>query len=564
MRPEQWTANALAFAIACGMTAAIAQSQTAIAEHDPAASAGHAQAAALAQDEVQRRNKSDFPRQRQGQRDVEREEMEEEEAVERMEVGEGLTEEQATQLAADRGLIRGTSAIGKSLYDTDGEQIGEIQNFAIDTERNQVALVVVSFGGQFGFGDDYVAVPFQAFQPADDAEGLATDLTREELEGADRFSPNDWPDMTSRNVVRQAYEQFGYDPYWTQGAGAAQQPGAQGETEVLEEREDGVVEEDGEIEARREREGIVIEERGIEEAGLPIARATELLGRPIRSTMEDDKLGTLSDMIIDGREGRVVYGVLTTGGFFGFGEELALVPYRALRYQEADDQFALDADEEAIDAVAFEDDNWPDLTNERWASSLHLTFNEEPYWQTFGYVSPAADDRERGMRADETPRDILEEAGVAQQEIRAIEEQGYPRRPVEIALQEAYRAEGVGADEAQQRAREEADRIEELRQQQEMEGEMEGDEARQILLDAGLTDEEIDELEAGGYEENELRSRLEEAYLDEGMSEQEARDSAREDTRRILESTEMQDQEREERYMNGEEEQQETEEQEFE
>jgi hypothetical protein len=98
---------------------------------------------------------------------------------------------------------------------------------------------------------------------------------------------------------------------------------------------------------------------------------------------QGEAIGELSDLIVDMREGKIVYGILTrTDG------QLVAVPFSALQYETSQEQFVLDIEPQTLDQLAFAQDSWPDMTSEQWASTVHEQFNREPYWQVFGYGSP--------------------------------------------------------------------------------------------------------------------------------------------------------------------------------
>jgi sporulation protein YlmC with PRC-barrel domain len=353
-----------------------------------------------------------------------------EQAEQRAQRGRGLTEQELTQRAADNGLIRARATVGKNLKDDDGQEVGTVRDYIIDTQRNQVALVIVSFGeqvdlgGPIRLGGQYVAVPFDQFSPAEDGNGLTTTVTKQQLEQANPFKSNQFPDFSSSQRVQQAYEAFGAEPYWMQGAEAEAGEG--------------------------------------EPASLAVVRATKVLGKSARND-DNERLGKLQDMVIDTREGRIVYGVLAGGGVLGVGDRLTLVPYSALEYQKAQQQFVADATPQQIRARAFARNSWPDLTNEQWASQTHEQFGEQPYWQVFGYGSPTG--QAAPQMQDATPRQMLEAAGLSQQQIDDLERNNYRRKQVRESLQQLYLDEGMSEQQARQKAKRKARRINQLRQQ---------------------------------------------------------------------------------------------------
>jgi hypothetical protein len=69
--------------------------------------------------------------------------------------------------------------------------------------------------------------------------------------------------------------------------------------------------------------------------------------------------------------GRVTYAVLSFGGFLGMGEKLFAVPWNALKLDTVNKRFVLDIEKDRLkNAPGFDKDDWPDMSDERWASGI--------------------------------------------------------------------------------------------------------------------------------------------------------------------------------------------------
>jgi sporulation protein YlmC with PRC-barrel domain len=64
--------------------------------------------------------------------------------------------------------------------------------------------------------------------------------------------------------------------------------------------------------------------------------------------VKEDKLGSISDLVIDGRTGKVRYGVLATGGTLGLGKTHLAVRWDHLAWKEMDKCFTLALDEDSL------------------------------------------------------------------------------------------------------------------------------------------------------------------------------------------------------------------------
>jgi len=111
-----------------------------------------------------------------------------------------------------------------------------------------------------------------------------------------------------------------------------------------------------------------------------VVAASTLTGDRVRNA-EGDALGTIDEIMLDPESGRVVYAVLSYGGFLGIGDKLFAVPWEALQTSANDGEFILDADPKVLEsAPGFDKDNWPDMADESFGSAVYKHYGREPYW----------------------------------------------------------------------------------------------------------------------------------------------------------------------------------------
>lgn len=106
-----------------------------------------------------------------------------------------------------------------------------------------------------------------------------------------------------------------------------------------------------------------------------------MVGDDVRN-QQGEHLGRIEDLMVDISSSRVAYAVLSFGGFMGIGDKLFAVPLEALRYDQERNCFLLDVDKQHLEnAPGFEKDNWPDMADPTWASSVHTYYHVDPYWE---------------------------------------------------------------------------------------------------------------------------------------------------------------------------------------
>ncbi len=80
---------------------------------------------------------------------------------------------------------------GRDLVNSNGEEIGEIEDLVVD-EQNNALYVIASVGGFLGIGDRKVAVPFEQLTVHEDDVMLTQPITKEELKQMPAYEDGTW------------------------------------------------------------------------------------------------------------------------------------------------------------------------------------------------------------------------------------------------------------------------------------------------------------------------------------------------------------------------------------
>jgi len=109
--------------------------------------------------------------------------------------------------------------------------------------------------------------------------------------------------------------------------------------------------------------------------------ASSLISDDVCNTHGDD-LGKIKDIMLDLRNGKVGYAVLSFGSFLGMGEKLFAVPWNALTLDPENKRFVLNVEKDSLkDAPGFDKDNWPNMADQVWAKDIHTYYGSSPYYQ---------------------------------------------------------------------------------------------------------------------------------------------------------------------------------------
>jgi len=119
-------------------------------------------------------------------------------------------------------------------------------------------------------------------------------------------------------------------------------------------------------------------------------KASGLVGMDVRN-LQNQKLGDIKDLVLDLPSGRVVYAVLSVGGFLGLGDKYIAVPPSQFRLGPDGRELILDADKARIQsAPGFAKSNWPELTDPTWRSHSSYWLPERGALGTPGTVRTGA------------------------------------------------------------------------------------------------------------------------------------------------------------------------------
>lgn len=103
--------------------------------------------------------------------------------------------------------LRVSELIGMDIQNLQGDKVGKIEDVVLNVQTAKVNYAAVSYGGFLGIGDDLFAVPFEAFkvgkQRGEDEYLLVLDVTEEQLDGAEGFDKDNWPNFADQKFTSE-------------------------------------------------------------------------------------------------------------------------------------------------------------------------------------------------------------------------------------------------------------------------------------------------------------------------------------------------------------------------
>jgi hypothetical protein len=79
----------------------------------------------------------------------------------------------------------------------------------LNTQTNEIAYYVLSFGGVFGMGDKLFAIPPEAMELDTEDECFTLNVSVEQLENAEGFDKDNWPNMADPAFRTNLYNHYG-------------------------------------------------------------------------------------------------------------------------------------------------------------------------------------------------------------------------------------------------------------------------------------------------------------------------------------------------------------------
>lgn len=109
--------------------------------------------------------------------------------------------------------------IGCKMVNAQNENIGKVEDLAIDAFAGRVAYAILSFGGFLGVGNKYFAIPWNAFRFNLSDKTALLNVDKRLLENAPGFDKDNWPNFSDMALGSRIYSHYGYTPYWEEITG---------------------------------------------------------------------------------------------------------------------------------------------------------------------------------------------------------------------------------------------------------------------------------------------------------------------------------------------------------
>ncbi len=213
---------------------------------------------------------------------------------------ERKADERRDTAAQQHEIVRADRVIGQTVRDRQDQNIGRINDLALNVKENRIAYAVVTRGGVWGIGGEDVAVSWKEIQP--DQQARVVRLDEQRLQQARRIDTGQaWP------------MDIGQGPVGTAGAAPDHQM-------------------------------------------LPMSN---VIGMDVHNK-QGESLGRIDDVAIR-HDGEIAYAVIAHGGFLGMGDNYVAIPWDKLTMDAQRQGAVVDVTRQQFEAAPrFEHrDRWP-------------------------------------------------------------------------------------------------------------------------------------------------------------------------------------------------------------
>jgi sporulation protein YlmC with PRC-barrel domain len=103
-----------------------------------------------------------------------------------------------------------TGLLNDRVRNSAGQDLGKIEDLAIDPATGQIRYAILSFGGLLGTGDKLYPIPWSMLRIAPSRDYMLLDIDRERLSRAPLYDRGAWPDMNDVTWRRGIDDYYGY------------------------------------------------------------------------------------------------------------------------------------------------------------------------------------------------------------------------------------------------------------------------------------------------------------------------------------------------------------------
>src|SRR5262249_50124855 len=101
-----------------------------------------------------------------------------------------------------------------SVYNQDGDKIGEVEDIVLDKLSNNIEFAVLGFGGILGMGEKFHPIPWNLLDYNEDVGGYVVSMDEKILKKAPAYRMEDLT-KNDADVRSETYSYYNVPQYWS-------------------------------------------------------------------------------------------------------------------------------------------------------------------------------------------------------------------------------------------------------------------------------------------------------------------------------------------------------------
>ncbi len=112
-------------------------------------------------------------------------------------------------------------------------------------------------------------------------------------------------------------------------------------------------------------------------------KATDIIGKPITAQATHEKIGNVKEIVVDPDGSRATYFIAEFDDKMGHGNRWFSIPLGAMRLADDYKSVVFDYSTTKVNQIdGFDENHWPNMTDETRAAKVYKAVGVEPYWAT--------------------------------------------------------------------------------------------------------------------------------------------------------------------------------------
>lgn len=111
-------------------------------------------------------------------------------------------------------LISSEKVAGSKVENTNGDDLGHIEEIMIDKISGRVAYAVLNYGSFLGMGGRLFALPWNILKYDTQRDAYIIGVPAERLKNAPSFEASAWPDFSDRKYGKEIHDYYGSTADW--------------------------------------------------------------------------------------------------------------------------------------------------------------------------------------------------------------------------------------------------------------------------------------------------------------------------------------------------------------